>query len=41
MGAIYGFASSGMQPAFDPTTYWGRVTGSEEGSEDEGAVTGA
>ena len=36
----YAFAGSGVQPAFDPTTYWGHETESE-GSEDEGAVTDA
>ena len=36
----YEFASSGVQPAFDPATYWGHETDSE-GSEDEGAVTDA
>ena len=34
----YEFACSGVQPAFDPTAYWGRETDSD-GSEDEGAVT--
>jgi hypothetical protein len=33
----YLFAGSGVQPAFDPTTYWEHETESE-GSEDEGAV---
>ena len=36
----YAFAGSGVQPAFDPTTYWGHET-DFEGSEDEGAVTDA
>ena len=36
----YEFAGSGVQPAFDPTTYWGHEADSE-GSEDEGAVTDA
>jgi hypothetical protein len=36
----YAFAGCGVQPAFDPTTYWGHET-DFEGSEDEGAVTDA
>ena len=36
----YAFAGSGVQPAFDPTAYWGHETESE-GSEDEGSVTDA
>ena len=36
----YAFASSGAQPTFDPTTYWGHETDSE-GSKDEGSVTDA
>ena len=36
----YEFASSGVQTAFGPTTYWGHETDSE-GSEDEEAVTDA
>ena len=36
----YAFADSGVQPAFDPTIYWGQETESE-GSEDEGAVADA
>jgi len=36
----YEFASSGVQPAFDPTTYWGHEADSKS-SEDEGAVTDA
>ena len=36
----YAFAGSGVQPAFDPATYWGHETESE-GSEDEGTVTDA
>ena len=36
----YAFADSGVQPAFDPATYWRHETESE-GSEDEGAVADA
>ena len=39
-GGGYAFAGSGVQPAFDPTTYWEHET-EPEGSEDEGAVADA